>query len=100
MSTSWTDRKTLIPCRGVVLLIKNRDTFRAVRTQLHIMDALVKLYPEIVDFEASGGWARPRMGTDDVFDCIAEGRSILSLIEPWEADAAAFEEKRKPYLLY
>ena len=100
MSTTWTDRKTLIPCRGVVLLIKNRDTFRAVRTQLHIMDALVKLYPEIVDFEASGGWARPRMGTDDVFDCVSRGESILSLIEPWEADAAAFEEKRKPYLLY
>ena len=100
MSTTWTDRNTLIPCRGVVLLIRNRDTFRAVRTQLHIMDALVKLYPDTVDFEAAGGWARPRMGTDDVFDCIQSGRSILSLIEPWEADAAAFADRRKPYLLY
>lgn len=100
MSTTWQDRKTLIPCRGVVLLIENRNTFRAVDTQLHIMDAVVKLYPEIVDFEASGGWARPRMGTDDVFDCVREGRSILSLIDPWRASAEEFCERRKPYLLY
>lgn len=100
MSTTWSDRKTLIPCRGVVVLIKNRDTFRAVKTQLHIIDAAIKLYPNVVDLEASGGWARPRMGTDDVFDCVARGESVLSLIEPWEADAAAFAERRKPYLMY
>ena len=100
MSTTWTDRKTLIPCRGVVLLIKDRNSFRAIKTQLHIIDAIAKLYPGVLDLEASGGWARPRMGTDDIFDCIARGESVLSLIEPWEADAAAFAEKRKPYLLY
>ena len=100
MSTTWTDRKTLIPCRGVVLLIEDRNAYRAIPTQLHIMDAMLKLYPDKVDLEYAGGWARPRMGCDDVFDCVARGESVLSLIEPWEASAEEFRARRRPYLLY
>ena len=100
MSGGWNARKDLVPCRGVVILIEDRNRYRAVPTQLHLMDAALKLYPEIVDLEAGGGWARPRMGTDDVFDCVARGESVLSLIEPWEASAEEFRRRRRPYLLY
>ena len=103
MATTVDSQKTPLPCNGVLITIRDRDSFRAVRTQLHIMDALQKLYaPDkwIFDFKVARFWARKRLGTDELHSIIERGESPLALLDKWEADAVAFEERRRKYLLY
>ena len=93
-------RDNLVPCHGVVLLIEDRNKYRAIPTMLHMMDAVLKMYPDLIDLEAQGKYARIRVGTDALFDLAAEGKSVLSLLDVWEASAREFEKKRAPFLLY
>ena len=87
-------------CYGVMMVIHDRNVWRPVKTQLHIMDALLKLYPEITNFECHAMLARPRMGTDAICDAAQKGESLMPILEAWEQGAKRFEEQRKPYLLY
>ena len=100
MSGECEVKDNLVPCHGVVVLVEDRNRYRAIPTMLHMMDAVLKLYPDIVNMEAKGKGARIRMGTDDILTLIAEGKSVLSLIDKWDAASREFERKRAPFLLY
>ena len=98
-STRW-EKDILLPCNGVMTVYRDKYNFRPVRAQLHLMDAIAKLYGDVVNLEYKPFWARKRMGTDDIYDRIETGRSLLDLIPKWENDSAEFRERRRPYLLY
>lgn len=87
-------------CNGVMTVIHDRKAFRPVTTQLHIMDMLLRLYPEYVNFEEDKKDARPRMGTHVICDRAARGESLLPVIEDWWAQAEAFNKRRQPWLIY
>ena len=90
------DRKLAL-CDGVIMVIHDRNIWRPVTTQLHIMDTLNRLYPGMINFEHGG---RVRMGTDEICDALKENRSLTPVIEKWEMCAKEFERMRQGYLLY
>ena len=103
MAVSLEDLNTLIPCRGVLITVRDRDSFRAVRCQLHLFDAIDKLYSrDIVQFECSKVkyWARRRIASNDLYDTLERGESALTLLKKWEKQAADFDRRRQKYLLY
>ncbi len=87
-------------CDGVMMAIHDRNLWRPVKTQLHIIDALIKLYPGLLDLECWPTLARVRMGTDAICDAAQRGESLMPILKEWEQSAKRFEEQRKPYLLY
>ena len=85
-------------CDGVFMVIHDRNAFSPVNVQLHIMDALVKVFPE-VNLERHR-LARPRMCTDKICDAALRKESLAPIMAEWEQGAKDFMEQRKPYLLY
>ena len=102
MADQRTDEKTFafVLCNGVMAVIQDRDVYRPVTAQLHMIDAICKLYPESVDLETHKATARKRMGTNTICDLVQKHESLLPVIEDWQAQAEAFEKHRKPWLLY
>ena len=98
-STRW-EKDVILPSEGVYLAYFDPKEYKPVRAQLHLIDALAKLYSEYIDFEYKPSWARKRMGTDDIYNLLERGESLLPLVEKWENDSEIFKEKRKPFLLY
>jgi hypothetical protein len=58
--------------------------------------ALQKLYPGKINFEA----CRFLIGNREVIDALKAGRDPQAIEELDARDARAFEERRRPYLLY
>ena len=88
-------------CDGVMMVIHDRNVWRPVMTQLHIMDALIKLYPEIIDLDRKGTrYAHVRMGTDRICQLAEAGQSLAPVMEDWAKAAEEFKKRREPYLLY
>ena len=98
-STRW-EKDIKFPCNGVYTVYRDKYSFLPVRAQLHLIDALAKLYSDVIEFEYKPGWARKRMGTDDIYNYLEKGESPLPLIEKWREDSEIFKARRKPYLLY
>jgi len=100
-----TDLREYKLCDGVMLVIEDRNIWKPVKTQIHIMDALLKLYPDFVDLEpktraGNGNYARQRMCTDDICERFDRRESVLPLIDLWQRSSEAFMKQREPYLLY
>lgn len=93
----FSQRLTL--CNGVMIVITDRNAYRPVTAQLHIMDTINRLYHDRVNFEQHS-IARPRMGTDEICNALTAGESLVPIIEKWERQAKEFEVAREKYLLY
>lgn len=84
------------PCRGVRARVTDRGAFLPVRTGVGLALAL----------RAVAGAAWKDEGLDRLFgertttDAIRAGRALLDIERGWDADLAAFAERRAPYLLY
>jgi len=88
-------------CDGCFMIIHDRNAWRPVHTQLHIMDTMAKLYPDIFDPEnVSPKYGRSRMCTDAICDAIWNKEPLQPIMEEWLEGAKVFEASRKPYLLY
>ena len=87
-------------CDGVLIIIKDRNEYRAADTQLHIIDAFMKLYPELLNLESNKSHGRVRMQTDEIVDAAIRKESMLPFVDKWRKSAKEFEERRKKYLLY
>jgi len=92
-------KRTLELCDGVFMVINDRDLWRPVETQFHIIDAIDKLFRDKVNFEYQRG-ARPRMCTDEICDALKARKSVLPIAEKWKNGAEAFKKAREKYLLY
>ncbi len=91
--------RKLTLCNGAFMVINDRDAWRPVETQLHIMDVLNRICPDKVNFEHHG-LAKIRMCTDKICDTLKERKSLLPIIEEWKKGAEEFKARRKKYLLY
>lgn len=76
--------------------ITDRAVYRPVRTALLLIDAIRRRHPG--EFAWSGTIDR-LTGSDKVRLAI-EGDTLPALLDAWDREAAAFEEHRKPFLLY
>lgn len=84
-------------CRGVQLILNNRDCYRPVETAVYLLDIVSKLFPD--NFKMNKHldllW-----GTDNVKKSILSGESPEKIIESWQEDLSIFKELRKNYLIY
>ncbi len=76
--------------------ITDPQVYRPVRTSLLLIDEIRRQHPR--EFAWSGTIDR-LTGSDKVRLAIEGGR-LVSLLEEWDLEAAAFLESRKPFLLY
>jgi len=87
--------------QGVQIHIFDRQAFRPMTTQLHLLHAIHKLYPDqdifATDRVASFDKA---MGTDQVRRQIEQGKSPDEILAGWQSQLAEFKKKRARYLLY
>jgi uncharacterized protein YbbC (DUF1343 family) len=86
---------------GVQIHLTNPREFRPMLTQLHILAAVLKLYPDQPIFNAARVKSFDRaMGTDQVRLALLRGESPESIVASWEKDLAAYRLKRARYLIY
>jgi uncharacterized protein YbbC (DUF1343 family) len=81
---------------GVRFVVTNRDLFDSVRLGLEIAYALQKLYPGKIDFEA----CRWSIGSRKIVDAMKSGEDPSAIAQRIGDDLAAFEQRRKKFLLY
>ncbi len=81
---------------GIRYVITDRQTYRPVRTALIFIDEIRRQHPR--DFAWTGTIDR-LTGSDKVRLAIEAG-TLPALLDEWDREAAAFAERRKPYLLY
>jgi uncharacterized protein YbbC (DUF1343 family) len=86
---------------GVQIHLTNFREFLPMLTQLHILAAVRKLYPdqEIFNPERVKSFDRA-MGTDQVRLALLRGDSPERIVASWEKDLASYRMKREGYLLY
>ncbi len=83
-------------CRGVDLILTDRDAFAAGRTAITLAATLYQLHGDVWQIEHFPRlWGRP-----EVVDQLRSGMSPTQIAASWAGDLAAFMEVREKYLLY
>jgi len=93
------ENRKMTLCNGAFMVINDRDVWLPVKTQLHIINTLARLFPDKVNFEYHE-LARIRMGTDKICDALKRAESLDPIIEEWSRGAEEFKKGREKYLLY
>lgn len=88
---------------GVHLVVTNYRTVQPVEVQIHLMEAIQKLYPEARIFEDENA-LKPLfdevMGTNSVRQRILAGDTAESIISDYRPAVDLFNAQRGPYLIY
>ena len=82
--------------QGVRFVITQRDAFDSTRFGIEIGAALQKLFPGKIDFEKS----RDLMGDRQTISDLASGKDATTIWMRAQQQAAQFDARRQPYLLY
>jgi uncharacterized protein YbbC (DUF1343 family) len=87
--------------QGVRFVITDRESFDSTRLGLELAAALQSLYPGKIDFEK----CRFLIGNREIIEKLKQGippedTNAVSFWMDAQQQAAAFDERRKPYLLY
>jgi uncharacterized protein YbbC (DUF1343 family) len=87
--------------QGIQIHIVDEKSFLPIATQIHILTALNKLFPEQHIFKT------PRInsfykaiGTDKISKAIEAGKTAEEIISGWQPELEKFKELRKKYLIY
>ena len=90
---------------GVRLVVTDRDSFRAVRTAMLLIDTIRRLYPN--EFAWAGANQREpglrtvdRLAGTDRFRLAVDAGTLRTLFDEWDRDAESFRAMREPFLLY
>lgn len=96
-------------CGGVQLLILDYAQARPVEAGMHVLEALLKLYPE-ADVLHAGTNDKAKlarvsmfnkvMGTDAVRQALLAGKSAREIAEGWKAEREAWVQNSRSYLMY
>jgi len=87
--------------QGVQLHILDIQTFQPMATQVHLLDAVHRLFPENDLFATDRISSFDRaMGTDQVSLQIKQGKSPKDIIASWQQDIVIYKQKRERFLLY
>ncbi|MBV9267370.1 MAG: DUF1343 domain-containing protein [Acidobacteriaceae bacterium] len=81
---------------GVRFVITDREAFDSTRLGLELAAALNQLFPGHLDFEK----CRNLIGNREIVNGLRSGRDASALWSLAQHEAAAFADRRKPYLLY
>lgn len=89
-------------CHGVQVHVTNRDKLRPVEVGIHLLATARRGYPDRFAFLQNEGryFIDLLAGTDELRLRLIDGEPPGEIIHAWEKDAAAFRERRQPYLLY
>ncbi|MBI3893955.1 MAG: DUF1343 domain-containing protein [Candidatus Wallbacteria bacterium] len=91
-------------CLGVSMDVRDRVTFRPLATGFALLDRTRALWPEQFSWlqnERTGFRFIDRLlGTELVRRAVDRGAGLAEALSRFESDARAFEEDRRPYLLY
>lgn len=81
---------------AIRFIITDRDGYRPVRTSLLLIDAIRRHHP------TAFAWGRSidRLTGSNKVRMAIDGGTLPALLEQWDREAAAFRERRKPFLLY
>jgi uncharacterized protein YbbC (DUF1343 family) len=82
-------------CRGVNLVLTDREKFRATTTGLHIAKVLHRLHSSDFDLEK----VNTLLGHPKILRQIRESR-LDKALQTLEADRVRFHKRRRPFLLY
>lgn len=87
--------------QGVQIHIIDVAEFRPMVTQINILCAIRKLYPEQPIFETKRTSSFDKaMGTDKIRKEVWDGKSPVEIIAEWQDDLDAFMKIREKYLIY
>ncbi|HUH13496.1 MAG TPA: DUF1343 domain-containing protein [Longimicrobiales bacterium] len=81
---------------GVRYILTDPDAYRPVAATMLLIDLVHRLHPGELELRS---YMDLLAGTDRVRSAIEEG-TLRELLREWEADGEAFEQRRRPYLLY
>lgn len=81
---------------GIRFVITSRDAFDSSRLGIEVAAALEKLYPGHIDFEK----CRYLIGDRQILTELEAGKDASTIWLEAQQQAAQFEARRKPYLLY
>lgn len=84
---------------GVQFYVTDPDRFEPVRTALTVIAEVKKRYPGQFAWRRDH-WIDRLLGTDEVRKAIDQGVAVPDIVAKWQGGLRAFEERRKPYLLY
>ncbi|MFB6214693.1 MAG: exo-beta-N-acetylmuramidase NamZ domain-containing protein [Candidatus Bipolaricaulia bacterium] len=82
---------------GVYLVVTNREKFKPVTTGVYILDRLLKLYPDKIEFS---DYMDKLWGTNRVRLMLENGIDPEKIVNSWQGELEEFKEIRKRYLLY
>ena len=83
-------------CRGVRILLTDRDAFRAAELGIVLARALHRLYGDKLDLGRMAGL----LGDQPTLDAIRAGETPGVIMQAWKAGLERFEARRQPHLLY
>ena len=83
-------------CGGVRFEITDWKALRPVELGLALMHTLLRLYGERFELDK----VQPLLSHQATLDALRAGRPWREIAAGWRQEAAAFEERRQPYLLY
>ena len=88
---------------GVEIRVTDRTAYRPVHLMIHILDAVHRLYPDQLEWDATPRGLHTfdlEMGTDKVRRDLTAGRAPQQIEADWQAGLADFLKVRAQHLLY
>jgi len=87
--------------KGVQIYILDFEKFQPVKTQIHILTALRKLYPDKKIFNEQRNTMFDKVsGTEQIRKRVQKGDKAEDIIQDWQKEKNEFTEMRKKYFLY
>jgi len=89
-------------CAGVQVHIIERDLVRPVELGLSLLATLHRLYPDTFAWIMRNGiyFIDRLLGSDQPRRALDAGTDVAEIMADWSEQNAAFEERRRPHLLY
>ena len=84
------------PCRGVNLVVTDRDFLDSPQLGIELASALLKLYPQQFHVEKM----MDILASQKVYEAITRGEDPHGIRVDWQDDLARFEQVRERYLIY
>lgn len=85
-------------CCGVQLHVTEPRAFDPLRTAIHLLVELLRSWPERAEFRASH--FDLLVGKADIREALSGGLAADPIVASWRAEAAAFRDERREFLLY
>jgi uncharacterized protein YbbC (DUF1343 family)/CubicO group peptidase (beta-lactamase class C family) len=83
-------------CKGVNLIVTDRNMLDAPELGIELASALVKLYSDKWQVDHMRG----ALSSQEMFDALARGDDPRGIAQSWQSDLQKFRELRTKYLLY